>query len=494
MKTSEQRREGFIIKALEKHAEEGLDYSKVIYIDNRTPVEIVDPLYGSFWQTPYNHLRGQSHPCRKGDKIAIKKMLKQDDVIERFKKAHTGENLDYSKVVYKNMHTKVTIIDHDLRPDGTEYGEYEQEPAVHLKGCGHPDKGKLKQIDKQTLTREEFIERCKDKHSDCDWNYECVEYKGFKSKVKIFCNKKDRYGNAHGFFEMTPDNLLKGKGCAKCSNHRSYCQEEIIRFLERCMGSHKVKNNDHNVLDGKEIDIYLPSLKIGFEYNGLRWHSEEFGKRKEYHLSKTERCEENSVSLYQIFENEFLYRKAQVFARVKKIIGSYEGMTCIGDSTKYVIRETDKETARKFIIDNDVEEYSDSNVFVGVFIGCVLIKVYGFKLNRSNSWTLITICESMNHVASGAFREAIIHFIEKHNPDDLYIVLNRRWYSTIKDLDEFISHGFRIDSFTQPGCNYTDGNHSFSEYEIESADKNKFHRIWDCGYIKLVYDNAHYLF
>ena len=50
---------------------------------------------------------------------------------------HIGENLDYSQVNYVNMHTKVKIICHELRPDGTEYGEFWQEPVVHLKGCSH---------------------------------------------------------------------------------------------------------------------------------------------------------------------------------------------------------------------------------------------------------------------------------------------------------------------------------------------------------------------
>ena len=138
--------ENFIEKAKIVHKGENLDYSKVVYKNNRTPVLIIDHdldddgnEYGEFWQTPWNHLKGQCHPKKRGKRISASKSSKQEDVIERFKKVHAGENLDYSQVKYVNMHTKVKIISHDLRPDGTEYGEFWQEPVVHLKGCSHPD-------------------------------------------------------------------------------------------------------------------------------------------------------------------------------------------------------------------------------------------------------------------------------------------------------------------------------------------------------------------
>ncbi len=39
-------------------------------------------------------------------------------------------------------------------------------------------------------------------------------------------------------------------------------------------------------IDRQEIDIYLPDLKIGFEFNGLYWHSSKY-KDKYFHIDKT---------------------------------------------------------------------------------------------------------------------------------------------------------------------------------------------------------------
>ena len=69
---------------------------------------------------------------------------KQNNFIKKALLVHKGENIDYSKVQYKNNRTPVLLIDKDLREDGTEYGEFWQTPSNHLKGQSHPDKRKIK--------------------------------------------------------------------------------------------------------------------------------------------------------------------------------------------------------------------------------------------------------------------------------------------------------------------------------------------------------------
>ena len=84
---------------------------------------------------------------------------RKQSFIDRAKKIHSGENLDYSEVEYISNRIKVKVIDRDLRPDGTEYGEYWITPSNHLKGKGHPDKRGKKISHKKRMTREEVIKR-----------------------------------------------------------------------------------------------------------------------------------------------------------------------------------------------------------------------------------------------------------------------------------------------------------------------------------------------
>lgn len=58
------------------------------------------------------------------------KKLTEEEVISRFRDVH-GDKYDYSKVVYVDMNSKVTII-------CPEHGEFEQTPAKHINrkhGC-----------------------------------------------------------------------------------------------------------------------------------------------------------------------------------------------------------------------------------------------------------------------------------------------------------------------------------------------------------------------
>ena len=52
-------------------------------------------------------------------------------------------------------------------------------------------------------------------------------------------------------------------------------------------------------MNGKELDIYLPSRKIGFEYNGFYWHSDKY-KEKNAHLDKLNHFKEEGIRVYFI--------------------------------------------------------------------------------------------------------------------------------------------------------------------------------------------------
>ena len=219
----------FIEKGKRVHCNENLDYSKVDYVNNRTPVIIIDHdldengnEYGEFSIMPGNFLKGQGHRGKRAKKISLSKRSKQEEIIERFKKVHKGENLDYSQVKYVNMHTKVKIISHDLRPDGTEYGEFWQEPAVHLSGCGCPicNESKLELII-QKLLKSNYIEY--DQEKTFDWlkndSYMFLDFYLPEYNIGIECQGIQHFNPIEYFggndaFESTRDrDILKQKLC-----------------------------------------------------------------------------------------------------------------------------------------------------------------------------------------------------------------------------------------------------------------------------------------
>ena len=498
--------QNFINRAKIVHQGENLDYSKVVYINNRTPVIIIDhdlkpdgTEYGEFKQTPYNHLRGQCHPLKRSQRISTTKSSKQDDIIRRFKEVHKDENLDYSEVVYKNMHTKVKIISHDIRPDGTEYGAFWQEPVVHLKGCSHPDIARDRQIKRMSSNAKDFKEKAEQVHIGKNYDFSKVEYVNNRTKVKIACPK-------HGVFEISPDNFLAGKGCPKCGNHLSHGEDEIIEFIKSFYNG-EVRQGDHLILGGnKEIDIYLPSKKIGFEFNGLRWHSELFGKDRNYHLNKLNECKDCGIKLFHIFEDEYLYHRNPLFSKIKQILGYNTDLPKIG-ARKCIVKEIDKDKAKTFIDSNHIQGFASATIYAGGFYGDELVGVMCFKKEINTTWNLVRSCNSIKYTVQGLTSKIFKWFVDKYEPMEVKTFLDRRWEDDAED-NVYTKCGFVLTETLKPDYRYTNGHgkrlHKFgfrkqklhkkynlplSMTEYEMTQKIGYYRIWDCGLLKYVWIN-----
>ena len=89
---------------------------------------------------------------------------------------------------------------------------------------------------------------------------------------------------------------FKTTSCGKCSHKISIPEKSIVFYLSKYFED--IQENYHtDFLGKKEIDIYIPSLKIGIEYDGAKWH-----KSVEKDLEKNRICKENGISLVRIRE------------------------------------------------------------------------------------------------------------------------------------------------------------------------------------------------
>lgn len=115
-------REEFIEKAEAVHGKGTYDYSKVVYVNNNTKVEIACPEHGSFWMLPRTHTTG--HACPKCKGVGSDR----DFFIKKATKLH-GEKYTYDKVEYVNVKTKVVVT-------CPLHGGFLISPNSHLSGHG----------------------------------------------------------------------------------------------------------------------------------------------------------------------------------------------------------------------------------------------------------------------------------------------------------------------------------------------------------------------
>lgn len=242
--------EEFIKISNKVHGEGTYDYSKVVYITNDTDVIIICPKHGEFPQTPSNHMRGSGCSKCKFEKLAELYKLTLEEFIERAKFVHGIGTYDYSKVNYVNMHTDVIIT-------CPKHGDFPQEPASHLQGCGCRFCAIEKRADMLRMTLEEFIEYSNEVHGIGTYDYSKVNYINNRTEVIITCP-------IHGDFPQTPSNHLQGQGCSFCKGGVRLTTEEFIKRANKIHGEGTFDYSEVNYVDAQTEVIIICPIHGGF--------------------------------------------------------------------------------------------------------------------------------------------------------------------------------------------------------------------------------------
>jgi hypothetical protein len=451
------------------------DYSLVNYINKKTKVKIICPIHGEFEQLLHSHVNNKQG-C---PKCSGNKRLTTNDFIEKAKTIH-GTKYDYSLVEYVNNLTKVKII-------CPIHGEFEQSPSNHLIGRGCKICGNIKLSEFRTKTSDEFISEANKIHNN-KYIYNLTEYIDCKNKVKIICP-------VHGEFEQTPDAHINGKqGCPKCSTTNSQPEEEINDFIFS-LGIETVRH-DKKILNGKELDILIPSHNIAIEFDGLYWHSELYVS-SDYHLSKTNLCIKNGIQLIHIFEDEWMYRKEIVKSRLKNILGLTENKVF---ARKCEVKEIPPKIAKSFLNNNHIQGYTNSNIKLGLYHNNNLVSVMLFNKPRKgigntvDGYELSRFASKLDINVLGGASKLFKYFISNYSANNVISYADRRW----SNGNLYDKLGFTLKSINRPTYWYIFNNKRkhrllFRKQLLikDGYDKNltehsimlnrKIFRIYDCG-------------
>lgn len=228
---------------------------------------------------------------------SISKQAHKDEFFDKFveeaNKIH-GDRYGYKN--YINYRQPLTVVD---KLTGKEYP---QRIKDILKGCKP----------KQSLTKwtfEQFVKESSKVHNN-RFLYKKSDYKGIKHSFKVYDTETQKeyivQANAH----------LKGSLPKELVNKNTSKYEfEIITQLEK-LGYTVLHDVNFKWLGRYRIDIYLPDLKLGIEFNGTVYHhsslevSNKFWsnsyKDPYYHYNKTLLCLHNGVKLIHLFDFEYL--------------------------------------------------------------------------------------------------------------------------------------------------------------------------------------------
>jgi hypothetical protein len=294
--------------------------------------------------------------------------------------------------------------------------------------------------------------------------------------------------------------------CTICNppNSSKSGYENIIYDFIKDNVDNEIIRNERKLLDNKyELDIYIPELKLAFEFNGLYWHNE-LNKPNKYHLEKTELCEEKSIQLIHIYEDDWVYKsdivKSMILNKLRKTPNKIYARKC-------EIREIlDNKLVREFLEHNHIQGFIGSKVKIGLFHENELVSLMTFgkrrvsmgkKSSQEGEYELLRFCSRLDTNVVGGANKLFKYFKENYKPKFITTYADRSWstgglyynlglkfkgktdpnYYYIIDGLRYHRFGFRKDVLVKEGY---DSNKTEHEIMLDRG----IYRIYDSGNLK----------
>lgn len=278
----------------------------------------------------------------------------------------------------------------------------------------------------------------------------------------------------------------------KISNEENQLYEFITSIYDG-----EIQQSNRSILNGKELDIYLPDKNLAIEYNGLYSHhyrpwEEKEGLKKDskYHLFKTIECEKQNIQLLQFYSDEWNF-KSNI---LKNIILSKLGINERIYARKCKILEVDTYTKNLFLNEYHIQGEDKSSIKLGAFYDDELVCIMTFaksRFNKSYDWELTRFCVKGGISVIGGFSKLLKTFINSYD-SSIVSYADRR----ISNGNVYIKNGFDLININRPSYYYVDSNFlrrvnrmrfqkkyigAYDCTEYEKAREMGFEKIWDCG-------------
>lgn len=475
--------EEFIKRASEAHNGK-YSYEKTKYINSSTKIIVTCPEHGDFEIAPIKHLYAK-HGCRK----CSMKFSSSEEFIQECRKIH-GDSLLYDRINYKNTNTKVVV-------GCKKHGYFEKYPYQLLnrkEGC--PYCGREELFKKLKLSKEEYIKRYYSRHGE-RYDLSNITYIGSNEYINVYCSEKYTNGKEHGYFKILASNLMHGYGCPICAKRKkqSNGQHSIYELIE---------NYDYSVTPNfrlknrKEIDILVKDLNIGFEYDGIYWHSE-LKHNSDYHINKTNTALSENIQLYHIFEDEWECKQEIVKSRIRSIIGRVNNKIY---ARKCEVHEIDSKILKEFLETNHLQGNVNSKYRYGLYYNDKLVAVMcfgglrkslGLKSNEGE-YELLRYCSKLNTSVIGGASKLLKYFIKEVNPKRIISYADKRWsngnlyfklgFKHIRDSKPnyfYIVNGVRENRFKYRKSELVKQGFDSNKSEHEIMLERGIPRIYDCG-------------
>lgn len=309
----------------------------------------------------------------------------------------------------------------------------------------------------------------------------------FSFQSQIFRNSKNKG------YEICPT-------CYPRMSGSSVGERELYEFIKSI--SPNAIANDRTTLGtfGKELDVYIPELKLAFEFDGLYYHSDNVHSIARNINEKTTRCTNLGIRLIHVFEDEWKYSRDIVKSRIKQILKVKSDNTIY--ARKVTITPIDYKTCSDFLDNNHLQGKDNSKIRYGAYNGTELVAVITFKPSNYTKGGDGSIMELNRFAVKRGFHipgiasKLFTRFVRDYSPERVLSYADRRW----SEGNVYKQLGFEYNGQTPPDYWYflpneairyhrsnfmkhslVKSGESSAKTEREIMESRGYLRIYDCG-------------
>lgn len=308
----------------------------------------------------------------------------------------------------------------------------------------------------------------------------------------------EKYGTDHPVKNLDIQNKIRETCLEKYGKYPVNCfgktENEIKEFISQ-IGFDCA--SDRILLEGKEIDIFIPKKKLGIEFCGLYWHNEmsPCPREKNYHYEKYTALYKQGIRLITLFEDEWLNKKDICKSILSSIVGKYKKRIY---ARKTTIEKVEKNIAKNFLDENHLQGKTNFISAYGLFYQKELVAIgtYGHHHRKKNKEIVISrFCTKKDIQIVGGISK-LFKFIKTQFPSGTLITTwsDNRW----SQGDIYKNLKFHLDKELPPDYSYYQYGSLGIRKSKQSMKKsnigcpkhiteknwclnNGYVRIWDCG-------------
>jgi len=451
------------------------------------------------------------------EKYGVDNISQLDNIKE--KKIQTYQKKYNNDNPFQNEKIKNIIKNTNLKKYGTEYPLQNKDILKKVQNTNlkkYNNVCSLQSIKQKEKRKKEIYNQMifKLKQFDLQLNCNIENYKGtfkdYKNKnitnyiyYNFTCLKCGYNFDGH----LVDGNIPICRKCHPMITGTSLAEKEIFEYCKEICNNKQFKifTNVKNIINPLELDIYIEIFKddklikkIAIEYNGLYYHSyQKLNQLKNdgsnYHLLKTEKCENQQIQLFHIFENEWLEKKDIIKSMIKNKLNLIENKL---NARNCIIKIVNFNNTKEFLNKNHIQGYCNSKINLGLYHNDKLVSIMTFSkkrffsknknLNKNNEYELLRFANLKETLIRGAASKLLKYFIKNYtNKNDLIITYADKRYSTGKLYNTL---GFKYIHTTKPNYKYFK---NLKVYNRQKFQKKKIKEYYDI-YINNKYKSVNY--